>query len=566
MVPTLSNHRKRDNIARRAVIACAILFAVAIALPAFGQSMVKSASPAQARPAVMAKIYKRPLLRPGRLQYCLKEQGLYDGRLNGRLTAGTLRALRKFRDDLQLKADDVAQDWALHAVLWRSCRTAWSTAGGRLDRFGIGFGIASVPPARVPHVAKPSTLEPVAPSAPTDAEPARVQRPPALIADPQSACLPQDLRDILGRSAGARPDVAKCELPCLSLPTDLDREDAAAYERRLGFTWCKSCVPFGGQLGLDDIARIEKAGNLTLCPDARRLMKWKPDRTGLVMGDVLRGTRAIFRRDVRPSELHNAIAVVVSISSYANGLPRRPIAERDSASVQALLVERLGFRSNRVIELKDPARSELDGVFGRIGNPKGLLADRLKDAGAGSPVFVYVSALGAISGEDGEAYLLPADAVHRRERSTGYPIEALYQNLSRLGAGHVTVVLEVDFSSNPSAPIVTPNAPETRVSVLPKLAIRNLTVFTASERDQRPLDDVETGLSLFTRHLVAGLSGHADSPPFGNGDGTVDSAEAFVYAAQRTAYAARKLSGVLQRPMISQGKALAIGRIGAPSK
>ena len=101
---------------------------------------------------------------------------------------------------------------------------------------------------------------------------------------------------------------------------------------------------------------------------------------------------------------------------------------------------------------------------------------------------------------------------------------------------------------------------------LPQIALRNFTVFTASERDQRPLDDIETGLSLFTRHLVAGLSGHADSAPFGNGDGTVDSAEAFVYAAQRTAFAARKLSGVLQRPMISQGKTLAIGRIGAPSK
>ena len=100
VVPTLSNDRKRDTIARRSAIACALLFAVAIALPAFGQSVVKSAVPSQARPTAMAKVYKRPLLRPGRLQYCLKEQGLYDGRLNGRLTAGTLRALRKLRKSL----------------------------------------------------------------------------------------------------------------------------------------------------------------------------------------------------------------------------------------------------------------------------------------------------------------------------------------------------------------------------------------------------------------------------------------------------------------------------------
>ena len=133
----------------------------------------------------------------------------------------------------------------------------------------------------------------------------------------------------------------------------------------------------------------------------------------------------------------------------------------------------------------------------------------------------------------------------------------------RMGAGPVTVVLEVDFANAPSSPIMAPNAPETRVSVLPKLAIRGLTVVTASERDQRTLSDVETGLSLFTRHWIAGLSGHADLAPIGNGDGTVDSAEAFVYAAQRTGFAARKLSGVLQRPLLSQGKPLPIGRMGA---
>ena len=533
---------------------------------AHGQA-VRAPGSARSGHTAMTKIYMRPLLRTGRLQYCLKEQGLHEGRLNGRMTPGTLRALRRLRDDLQLKAEDVAQDWALHAVLWRQCRSAWSAAGGTLDRFGVA--VAAPPLAEPVAVLRPPAESQRKPTVPAPlvaaAESARPAQPGTIVPDVQAACLPQDLREILARTGGPRAAIAHCDLPCLSLPADLDRDDAAAYERRLGFTWCKTCVPYGGQLGLDDIARIERAGGLTLCPDARRLIRWKSEGAGVLVGEALRGTRALFRRDVRPSEAHNAVAVVVGVAGYGNGLPRRAIAERDAAGVLALLTERLGFRGSRVIGLNDPTRAELDGVFGRSGNPKGLLADRLKDA-AGSPVFVYFSGLGAISGEDGEAYLLPADAAFRRERSTGFAIETLYQNLTRIGAGPVTVVLEVDFANSPSSPIISPNAPETRVSVLPRLAVRGLTVFTASERDQRTLDDAETGLSLFTRHLISGLSGHADSPPIGNGDGIVDSSEAFVYAAQRTAFAARKLSGVLQRPMISQGKPLPIGRVGGLSR
>jgi hypothetical protein len=308
---------------------------------------------------------------------------------------------------------------------------------------------------------------------------------------------------------------------------------------------------------------METAAKLTLCPDPRRLFQARPTTRAAKPGiDALAGIRALFRDDVRPVPQHGGFAVVIGVSRYGDGLPAWPRAERDAAAMHALLVERLGFRAARVIELRNPTRAELDGVFGRPGNPKGLLSERLKDAGGG-PLVVYVSGLGAIAGDDSEAYLLPADAAAKRERSTGYALETLYQNLARMGGGPITVVLEADFSTDPGGPVVSPNAPERRHAVLPRLAVRGMTVMTAAERDQRPLEDPETGLSLFTRQFIAGLSGHADLPPVGNGDGTVDAAEAFVYAASQTAFAARKLSGVLQRPMISQGKPGAVNRIGA---
>jgi uncharacterized caspase-like protein len=89
---------------------------------------------------------------------------------------------------------------------------------------------------------------------------------------------------------------------------------------------------------------------------------------------------------------------------------------------------------------------------------------------------------------------------------------------------------------------------------------------SATDRDQQSLEDPETGLSLFTRFLLQGLSGHADAGPIGDGDGIVDSAEAFVYAASRTTTAAAKLFGVLQRPSLSQAKAIPLAKLGGPAR
>lgn len=517
-------------------------------------SKTRSAEPQPAR--VAAKVLKRPLLRSGRIQFCLKKLGRYDGRINNRMTALTERALRRLRDDFEIKADDVSQDWALHAVLWRQCREHWTRDGGALDRFGFA-AMASADQRN--RVVPSSTSADIALAA---NKPVPAPAPPPT----NHICLTPELRDLVARAHGRRVDVAACEAPCLPLPTQVDRDDAPAYERRHGFSWCAACVPFAGELRLDDIVRIEKAGNITLCPDPRRQLIRSTAATGAGPAtEAMRGIRGLFRRDIRAGEAGNALAVLVSVADYGNGLPPRPRAERDAAAMQAVLVERLGFRSDRVLEIKNPTRAELDGVFGRAGAPRGLLADRLKDT-PDAPILIYFSGLGAISDDEGEAYLLPADALPHRERATAFALDTFYQNLTRLGTGPVTVILEADFGSDPAGPAISPNAPSGRGGALPQAAARQLLVISATERDQRPLEDRESGLSLFTRHLVEGLSGHADLAPIGNNDGSLDTVEAFAFAAARTSFAARKLTGLLQRPMISHGRSVPLARLGGPRR
>jgi hypothetical protein len=533
-------------------------------------------------PRALAKVYRRPLMRVARLQFCLLGLGRFEGRTSGRLTPATVKALGAFRDENQLGTDaDVEKDWALHAVLWRGCRDIWQKAGGTLDTAGLPMrvvvsanaatqntvatalaAVVAPPPPPLAIVPPAATQAPI-PAAPTAAIPP-IKAAPSL---PEPAmrrfCLPTDLRDILVRAHGVRRDIAECDLPCLPQPAELAAEDARFYERRWNMSFCKSCVPYNSQLSLDEITRIEQAGNITLCPEPRRLIRAKLEPPGRVMTETLRGVRTLFRRDVKALEPHNNIAVLIGNANYRDGLKPKPSAERDLVAMQALLVERLGYRPGRIIELRDAARADIDGVFGRPGNSKGLLSDRLKDQ-PGTSVFVYISALGALSGEDGDAFLLPIDANARSPDTAGIALEPIYQNLTRMGASAVTVVLEVDFAADPAAPMVAPNVPSSKTTVLPKFAMRGLTAFTAADKDQRPLDDPEFGLSLFTRHLIAGLSGAADNPPLGNGDGTVDSSEAFVYAAYRTGLSARKVFGMMQRPTISQGRPITVGRVGGP--
>jgi hypothetical protein len=535
----------------------------------------------------IGKVYRRPLMRPARLQFCLMGLGRFEGPVNGRLSSATVKALREYRNDNLLRSDaDADKDGALHAMLWRECRGLWSNAGGTLDAVGLPQRAVTMArsadtagkPAGKPAAVASLTAPAPAPQAPA---PAPVIPPPAPAAPiltpvlpkaqslPEPAmkrfCLPSDLRDILVRAHGPRRDIAECDLPCLPQPAELSNEEARFYERRWNLSFCKSCVTVAAPMGLEDIMRIEQAGNITLCPEPRRMLRAKPQASARVMTETMRGVRSVFRRDVRPVDPHNNIAVLIGNATYRDGLPHKPSAERDMMAMNALLVERLGYRSGRIIELKDATRAEIDGVFGRAGNSKGLLSDRLKDA-PGTSVFVYVSALGALSGEDGEAYILPVDYGAKREIANGVALEALYQNLTRMGAGAVTVVLEMDFSADPTSPMVAPNAPTSKTSVLPRLAMRGLTAFTAADRDQRPLEDAEFGIGLFTRYLISGLSGAADSLPLGNGDGLVDSSEAFVYAAYRTGLASRKSFGMLQRPTISQGRPLAIGKVGATQR
>ena len=378
------------------------------------------------------------------------------------------------------------------------------------------------------------------------------------------ACLPAEIRDLVQRSAGRRRDIEACELACLPRPVGIDLDDAARLQRRHGFQWCRECVAAFPPMTIDEGRGLELAESSAGCPLPQRPQPMAVKSGGFIMPE-LQGVRALFGAG-RPAPEHGNLAVVIgnSNSRQAGRSITRPQARKDAEAMAVLLVERLGYRHGNVIELRDADGRDLDRLLGTGTTGKGALAERLAQS-PGAALFVYMSGTGA-PGDGGTtegAYLLApvsaapgsATSTAARAADAGYPLARFYQRLADLRTTSTVVVLEMAFGRS-SGPSSSPglNAPETDIQTLPSAVRPGLVVMTAADRDQAPLDDPGTRLSLFTRHLIEGLAGAADRAPAGNNDGVIDTTEAFAYAAGRTIVQARAMHGQLQRPTLAQVK------------
>jgi uncharacterized caspase-like protein len=214
------------------------------------------------------------------------------------------------------------------------------------------------------------------------------------------------------------------------------------------------------------------------------------------------------------------------------------------------LIEHLGYRPDNIIDLRDAKKADLERVFGAETGFAGDLS-RLVENEPNAKILIYYSGHGATDEAQTDTYILPADAEPYREASAGYKLATLYANLAALKAKSVLVLLEMEYGPDHGASLLPPNLPQTVRNALPQTPVAGLTVLAATDRGQRSLPDVTYEIGLFTRYVIEALSGNADLPPVGNGDGALDSAEIYAYTAAFVDLAARKTFGVLQHPIYS---------------
>jgi hypothetical protein len=252
----------------------------------------------------------------------------------------------------------------------------------------------------------------------------------------------------------------------------------------------------------------------------------------------------------RAPERPDDVAVVIGNADYrrmGRDVPDVPPARADAAAVRHYVTDALGIREGNVIALDDATGAQLVRVFGSKDDPRGQLFDWVKPGR--SRVFVYYSGHGAPGREGGSPMLVPVDADAARIELNGYPLKQLYDNLGRLPADSVTVVIEACFSGLSPAGSVLGRASPVFFEVKAPPVPARLTVITAGAANQVASWEPDDSHGLFTRHFLEGMSGKADF----DHDGKVSLDELDRHLKDTLTYLARRHYGRDQTAQIVKG-------------
>lgn len=193
----------------------------------------------------------------------------------------------------------------------------------------------------------------------------------------------------------------------------------------------------------------------------------------------------------------NAHAVVIGVERYRERLPPADFASSDARVTAEYFRRVLGVPEENLALLSDDraTKSDFEKHFER------WLPNRVE---AGDEVYVYFSGHGAPNPKTGEAYLVPFDADPVYIEQTGYSIDKVYEQLAKLPAKHVLLVMDSCFSGAGGRSVIARGARplvNVKVAGIP----RGLTVISASKADQISNSYHGKRHGLFTYFFLRGL-------------------------------------------------------------
>jgi hypothetical protein len=500
-----------------------------------------TADPVAGTPQTPVGLPEEQVQAISRAQRCLTELGYYKGEIDGKRGKETWTAYWHFKRDHDLKGYSDLTLPTVQKKMGELCKDLDTTAA---------ITTAATSPTAAPE---PET----APSTPSTAG---LPPAPRLPID----CLPEDLIAVLRQAHGPTVSAPRCENTCLPTPKGLPQSNLDDLHKRAGVVWCTVCITVDSHLSLEDVRRIEKAGNLSLCITPALQLPRHVAFSPTPNLKIYTRTRELYRALPPAAEDENAIAVIIGNRSYAKLAPSET-SRNDAGAMYSFLTEHLGYRQDNIIDMRDAKKADFERLFGAVPGSDGELA-RLVRSQPGAKVLVYYSGHGATDSALGDMYLLPVDTEPYRDEIGGYKLSTLYANLAKLGAKSVLLLLETEYGRDHSPYLLPPNLPETVKSALPTAPLPGLTVILAADRGQRRLVDSTYDIGLFTRYLIEGMAGSADLSPVGNGDGQIDSAEIYVYTAAMVRLAARKTFGLLQNPTYSSAGSSVLMSAGAQAR
>jgi len=238
--------------------------------------------------------------------------------------------------------------------------------------------------------------------------------------------------------------------------------------------------------------------------------------------------------DYRSPEKKEDFAVVVGIEDYPGTVPAAPFANRDARSVVRHL-EALGIPSEHIRLLNN-------GMATRGGLDASVLW-LSKNVLPASTVYFYYSGHGVSGGRHGPS-LAPSGVDPSDLADTGYSLNRLYQNLGKIQARRVIVILDSCFSGAGPRALPTPERPVLVERTGPLST--GVAVLASSKEFQASGVYPEKGHGLFTYYFLRGLNGHAGK------NGHITLSDLYRYLRSRVARSAH-LSLQNQTPTLTVG-------------
>jgi len=244
------------------------------------------------------------------------------------------------------------------------------------------------------------------------------------------------------------------------------------------------------------------------------------------------------------------IAVVIGNRNYsASGSPDVAYAKQDAQIMKEYLIKALGYDAENIIYAEDATLTKFNEIFGTERDFRGKLYKYVKEGV--SSVFIYYVGHGAPDLESNEAYFVPVDANPQYIKSNGYRLQTFYDNLAKIPAKRMTIVLDSCFSGNSEKGMLFKNISPALVKVKKEFrGPANATLFTSAGMDQVSTWYPEKRHSLFTYFFLKGLQGAADK----DGSGEITMGEMDQYLRDNVPYMARRLTGNEQQPVLTGDK------------
>lgn len=236
----------------------------------------------------------------------------------------------------------------------------------------------------------------------------------------------------------------------------------------------------------------------------------------------------------------NRYAVLIGIEQYRQNFPKVDFGTHDAKVMRDYLIKALGYPEENIAMLLNgqATRSDVEKYIERW-LPNHVEKD--------STVFVYYSGHGAPDTKTNEGYLVPYDGDPTFLDVTGYPLKRLYEQLAKLPAQEVVVVLDSCFSGAGGRSVLAKGMRPAAISVEnPILTGGKTVVLAASSGAQISSSYSQKSHGLLTYFFLKGLQGEADQ----NQDSKIDLTELYTYLKPRVEAVARREFNNEQTPQL----------------